>query len=582
MPHKIGLYIRVSTEEQAMRTEGSLESQKHRLNGYIDLKNMQQPDWGKAVEQYVDDGFSAKDTNRPALQRLLRDLEKGRVTMVLVTDLSRLSRSIRDFCGLLDIFKDTQAKFLSLKEQFDTSTAAGEMMLFNMINLAQFERRQISERVSLNFHSRALRGLRNGGSIPLGFKVNPRNKAVLEINPDEVGYVKTIFNEYLISGSLYRTAAKLRQERIPSRPINSKPNGNLPTIWNVQSLANMLKNFHYAGLREVNKGNKNKNPESLMAHEKYQVVPAAWDAIIDETTFMAVQQMLEENGKLARQKHKSGTKRSFLATGIAFCKECCRALVGSTGHGRATDVRYYIHRPIEGKPVTCTVKRYRAEEVEAEVVNHLSKVVNREGYLDGLENTFQQIIGASEDTFFSQKRDLERSVTQADAEIKKLIKMQLQFDDDSLGEIYLDALKELKDQRIKDKDQLEILCRQSRDHISAKAMREVVELNLKNFQKAWSKSDPNLQKKLLRSVIARLVLSQDGIDLYYHSSKTKIENGNCTTEIGSTGNKPVDLAEVRKAKAQRLAALALSSTGFAHNSKVSGWYNVKNGCGGRI
>jgi site-specific DNA recombinase len=92
MSHKIGLYIRVSTEEQALRTEGSLDSQRHRLQGFVDIKNMQQADWGSIVDSYIDDGFSAKDTNRPALQRLLRDLKRGKVNMVLVTDLSRLSR----------------------------------------------------------------------------------------------------------------------------------------------------------------------------------------------------------------------------------------------------------------------------------------------------------------------------------------------------------------------------------------------------------------------------------------------------------------------------------------------------------
>jgi site-specific DNA recombinase len=129
MSFKIATYIRVSTEEQAMRTEGSLESQKHRLNGFVDIKNMQQTSWGTVIESYIDEGLSAKDTKRPALQRMLRDLKNGRVDMVLVTDISRLSRSIRDFCDLIDIFKDTKTQFLSLKEQFDTTTAAGEMML---------------------------------------------------------------------------------------------------------------------------------------------------------------------------------------------------------------------------------------------------------------------------------------------------------------------------------------------------------------------------------------------------------------------------------------------------------------------
>ena len=101
MRHKIGAYIRVSTEEQAQVVEGSLDNQKHRICGYIDIKNMQDKDWGKAIEFYVDDGYSAKDTKRPAYQRMMRDIKKGKINLILVTDLSRLSRNILDFCNLL-------------------------------------------------------------------------------------------------------------------------------------------------------------------------------------------------------------------------------------------------------------------------------------------------------------------------------------------------------------------------------------------------------------------------------------------------------------------------------------------------
>ena len=155
MRHNIGLYLRVSTDEQALRQEGSLDSQKHRLQAYVDIKNVQDASWGKVVDIYTDDGISAKDTNRPAFQRMMKDLRKGRINLILVTDLSRLSRNIKDFCVLLEDLKKSNAQFLSIKEQFDTTTAAGEMMVFNMINLAQFERKQTSERVSLNFHARA-------------------------------------------------------------------------------------------------------------------------------------------------------------------------------------------------------------------------------------------------------------------------------------------------------------------------------------------------------------------------------------------------------------------------------------------
>src|SRR3989344_2875365 len=175
MKYKIGEYTRVSTEEQAQVQEGSLETQKHRIRAFVEYKNSQQPAWGKIIESYTDEGLSAKDTRRPAFQRMMRDIRSGKINLIVVTDLSRLTRNILDFCLLLEDLRKYNAKFLSIKEQFDTSTPAGEMMVFNMVNLAQFERKQTSERVSMNFHSRALRGLSNGGGILLGFDKGPEN-----------------------------------------------------------------------------------------------------------------------------------------------------------------------------------------------------------------------------------------------------------------------------------------------------------------------------------------------------------------------------------------------------------------------
>lgn len=583
MSHKIGLYIRVSTEEQALRAEGSLDSQKHRLQGFVDIKNMQQADWGSVVDSYVDDGFSAKDTNRPALQRLLRDLKSGKISMVLVADLSRLSRSIRDFCVLLDVFKDTKAKFLSLKEQFDTTTAAGEMMLFNMINLAQFERRQISERVTLNFHSRALRGLRNGGAPTLGFMVDPTNKAILQINDEEVDYVKTIFNLYLQNGSLYQTAAKLRALRIPCRARYSKNGGEPGVLWNVQTTANLLRNYHYAGLREINKGNKAKPQDDLKPHEKYQVVKAAWPAIIDEATFFSVQKMMDENAKLERVRLADRTRRAFFVTGIIECPHCGRALVGSTARGRSTEVRYYIHRPIEGRPVTCPVKYFRADTIEDAVINHLLTVVSREGYLDGVERTLTELYASKADSIQNLKRDLEGRVAQADSDIKKLIRLQIQTDDEQLREIYSSQLKEMKDQRTLDADQLENVKQALESTTSPSGTIKAVTANVAAFQKAWAKSPTALQKKLLRSVIERLVPREDCIEIYYHSDQGEMPTVQGESTVKSTGVLPVDLAAARFVRKAKAPAASLSGAPrLTHNENIPGSYVLKIGCGGRI
>ena len=137
---KLLLYIRASREDLKMCPEGTLTSQRQRLEEYVKSRNIVSPGWGKVIGIYMDEARSAKDTNRPQFQEMLRAIELRKGDSILVTELSRLSRSMKDFCGIWDFLKAHRAQFLTLREQFDTTTAAGEMMMYSIMNFAQFER----------------------------------------------------------------------------------------------------------------------------------------------------------------------------------------------------------------------------------------------------------------------------------------------------------------------------------------------------------------------------------------------------------------------------------------------------------
>lgn len=584
MSLNIALYIRVSTEEQALKNEGSLESQRHRMTGFVDIKNSQAPGWGMVVDSYVDDGYSAKDTNRPALQRMLKDMKNGRINMVLVADLSRMSRSIRDFCQLYDFFKEHRVKFLSLKEQFDTTTAAGEMMLFNIINLAQFERRQVSERVSLNFHSRALRGLRNGGSAPIGFRVDPANKSVWKVNENEVGYVRSIFDAYISEGSLFRAAEKLRTLKIPNRSSVSKGYDPTDYGWNTDNLVSVLRNYAYVGQREVNKMNKSMDQETLASHEKYQVVQAAWPGIVDEKTFFFVQKMIDENHSKERNRLESAERRIFLFSGISTCAECGRALVGQTGHGKKSPVRYYAHAAKANVPVTCAIKRFRADENEDAVVQYLFHLLQREGYFDGLEKTFAEIQGADFDLLVSQKRDFEKAIQDGDLDIKNLIRTQIRTEDEDLHQMYSDQLKELKDKRTENAKQLERVKSQLAEYQNPNASRRTVEKNFQEFRSAWQKAQPGLRKRLFKTLVYRLVFHADGVDVFFHTANPGTASVPAGVSAESTGVIPVDFSEAGKAKFERkkkpAIAYAMTGTNFSDDDTITPENQGENACVG--
>src|SRR5262249_41166742 len=109
--YRLGVYTRVSTEEQAAVIEGSMDNQRHRMQFFVDMKNQQEKNWGVIVEYYIDDGYSAKDTNRPAYQRMLKNLKNGKINAIMVTELSRLSRSIPDFSDFLKILNGCDGGF---------------------------------------------------------------------------------------------------------------------------------------------------------------------------------------------------------------------------------------------------------------------------------------------------------------------------------------------------------------------------------------------------------------------------------------------------------------------------------------
>ena len=169
---RCALYIRVSSEKQAMVEEGSLKNQQQMLEDFIRLKKMSSNEEWERSDVYIDRGKSAKDTKRPEYQRMMKDVEAGRINAVLCAALSRISRSTRDLLDLVDYLNKKDVDFISLKEQFDTTTAQGKCFLTIMAALNQFEREQTSERTQINMLERAKRGLWQGGQI-LGYDLDP-------------------------------------------------------------------------------------------------------------------------------------------------------------------------------------------------------------------------------------------------------------------------------------------------------------------------------------------------------------------------------------------------------------------------
>lgn len=348
----IAIYIRVSTEEQARIQDGSLVSQKNRITEYIEHQNKINPKWGQIVDFYIEEGRSAKNMNRPEFKRLLLDVQAGRISLIISTELSRLSRNIRDFCEVWDLLKKHNCNFITLREQFDTTSAAGEMMVFNLINFAQYERKQTAERISANWASRAKRGLFNGGSIPLGYDRNPKNKGELIINEEESVLVKKIYDMFLTEGSVRKTQEAITALGIYNKKFTNKhgiDKGGKP--FSVDTLQSLLTNKIYLAKREI------KNPDGEISY-----IQAAWKPIVDEMTFNQVSERLTKNKN--KYKPDEWKNHSFALTELIQCGECGKSMGGKSGTGRKEKHFYYGHAQIKNPFVksetkSCQIKNVR-------------------------------------------------------------------------------------------------------------------------------------------------------------------------------------------------------------------------------
>lgn len=336
---KIAGYVRLSPSGDE-REEGSLVSHPQRIKQFVEAKNIQNDgSWGEIVDWYVDKDYSGKDMNRPAFQRMLTDLKSGHVNAVVVTELSRLSRFVKDFCEIQEFFKTNRIAFFSLRESFDTSTPAGELMLMQCIAFAQFERSTIVDRIKRGARARAERGLANG-YIPLGFSAVDHKPNYRAIDETERAVVEMIFRKTLELKKISHVVAYLNDNGYRTKEFVTKVGGKAGgNRWTLGTIYSVLTNRAYIGEREVNKRFRSVDQTTLKEEERYFYVDAQWEPLISKELFYDVQRLMEQNRKKARK-----YVHEYRLTGLIKCAECGGDLVGKSGSGKNAKYFYYGHK----------------------------------------------------------------------------------------------------------------------------------------------------------------------------------------------------------------------------------------------
>jgi len=556
----------VSTEDQVNVFEGSLESQKYRIQEFVDYKNRQAPNWGEVVEWYVEEGVSAGTTNRPMYQKIMNDIRKGKVNLILVSDLTRLSRNLLDFCNLINELEKHKASYLSMKEQFDTSTPIGRMMVFIIIALGQFEREQTSERVSINAHSRALRGFVNGGPALLGYDKHPEKKGMLIVNDSEAKTVETIFQIFLETGSRAKTIEKLKTIGIAPKRTSKRAKAKGSAEWTVQSLGSILNNIAYIGQREINKIYKDEDSAYLKPWQKHQIVKAAWPAILKEEVFLDAQKLIKEASEKERARQSKSEKRTFLLTGIIHCAETGLPLVGQVGHGSSGTVHKYYHYVRKPKDLEVIRPRLNAEELEEKLLTEFKTAVKTAGYFEDLEKLLTEQYEAKSKKNTSEYTRTRNQLNEITARIKMIWTNQGQM---QLNAFALKLASEELNQLAKEKEHLEKYLNQmdfeDQPPISAKSQVLFVENQIRMLLHGWQKATPAMRKRLLRRTVKEIYVTRGEMNITFWLSAE--ERNDAILEGDS------DPLQAKKI----LAFRDLSSQSQDSNFYIASSGNVRNG-----
>ena len=357
---RAALYCRKSSEEGLDQAFNSLHAQRESCLNYV--RSQAHEGWLALDDQYDDPGFSGGTLERPALQRLLRDVEAGKVDAVICYRIDRLTRSLTDFARLVDVFERQNISLVSITEHFNTATSIGRLNLHVIMSFAQYERELAGERIRDKFLASRKRGLWMGGHAPLGYDVRDRK---LVINAGEGQLVRHVFRRFLQVGS----ATKLAQELNTAghRTKRGKP-------FDKGVVYKLLNNPTYTG---------------RVTH-KEAVYEGQHEAIVDRGTWDKVHVILAENAHRRASRTRAATPA--LLKGLIFGPDG-HAMAPS--HTRRRGRLYRFYRTTTALKLghdACPIRSVPAGDVEAAVIGQIRALLRapevvvrvwRAAYLEG-------------------------------------------------------------------------------------------------------------------------------------------------------------------------------------------------------
>lgn len=465
---RTAIYVRVSTQEQAV--EGySISGQLKSLKAFCISQ-----DW-EVQDIYVDEGISAKDTDRPQLQKMISDIKQGEVDCVLVYRLDRLTRSVLDLYNLLEVFEEHDCKFKSATEVYDTTTAMGRLFITLVAALAQWERENMGERISFGFYEKAQQGKYPHNIEPMGYFID-RKTSKLVINELEAPTIETIFNKYLEGLGGNKLSKYLNHNNKLTKDKNE---------WTDVTLFKILKNPIYYGATKW----------------KDLLVENTHEPIVTKEKWEEVQNTIKDRNLRPPQTISS----PYIFSGKLKCPSCKGNLVGyytNYENAKGIDVKYYNyrcgnnHRGRCNLPYTVSERRLEASFLE------FIKDINSNNLIDK--------VVASEKPKTKPKINEEQLKKELEKISKRKKKFQYAWSEDMItNEDFKKRMQESNAEEEAIKEKLNSIV----GDIEPIYNKGILKMALKNTAKNWKALNKIDKKNLVHSVIEQLHIEKIDDDI---------------------------------------------------------------------
>lgn len=374
---RCAIYTRKSREDGLDQAFNSLDNQRLAAENFI--ASQVNEGWVLNPDHYDDGAYSGGDTDRPAFQKLLKDIKEKKVNCVVVYKVERISRSNSDFIRMIEFFDEYKVNFVSVTESFNTGTASGRLMLGMLMNFAQYERELCSERVKYKIDASKKKGIWMGGTLPLGYDTKDGK---LYINDEEAKIVRNIFNNFIETESALEVAKELNRNGFTTKSwISQRENLRRGKKFNQQNIRRIIQNKIYAGWIE----------------HQGQDYEGVHEAIIERDVWLKANSIincLQENRVIIP---KTRVSSSPLLKGILKCGECGGRMIPTYTNKQGKRYRYYLcSAKSTGNSETCTIARVSATEAENIVTHQVLSLIKKPEFVIHAIHQSQNLVTESE------------------------------------------------------------------------------------------------------------------------------------------------------------------------------------------